>query len=108
MLTTNKGNIVFYLRTQRGEQYHITQEGYIIRLDQPDFMPSKGWQFLGIHHVKKNMALSFNELTPETLNALKSSDEWQYKNGNPQWTVMDLDHGTRRHWGDGVSVISRV
>jgi hypothetical protein len=25
-----------------------------------------------------------------------------YKNGSPQYTIVDLDHGTRRYWGDGV------
>ena len=92
-----------YLRTKCGDQYHILENGDIVRLDQKDFQPSGQWKMLGIHHVKRNEFIPLNFIEPD------ANFPWTYKNGNPQWTVVDVDRGTRRIWGntkyDGIETL---
>lgn len=61
-----------------------------------DHKPSGQWKLLGLEHVKRNEFIPFDALTPSLVESL----ELAYKNGNPQYTVRDLDHGTRRTWGN--------
>ena len=92
-----------YFRTLH-DAYRVNELGQIKRLDQPDFRPSDGWKMLGIQHVKRNAFIPFAELI-----AGRIPEPLLYKNGKPQWTVRDLDHGTTRVWGNtahhGVSGI---
>jgi len=60
---------------------------------------SDGWKFLGIEHVKRNQFIPIETLKTWTAEQFESFD-WCYKNGNPQWTVRDLDHGSTRTWGN--------
>lgn len=82
------------------EHYKIDAQGRIMRQHWNDsgafLAPSKEWTMRGIVHVKKSIFIPFSELTPERVKGL----ELLYKNGRPQWTVVDLDHGTRREWGN--------
>ena len=57
------------------------------------------WKLLGIEHVKRNEFISFQVLKTWTKQDFEFFT-WCYKNGNPQWTVRDLDHGTTRTWGN--------
>ena len=85
---------VLYLRTPYGSQYHIWENGNIKRLDQRDFVPSGDWTMLGIEHVKKSRFIPLADLFQSVPANLL------YKNGKPQWTVRDLDHGSQRSWGN--------
>jgi len=94
--------VKFRIATRRGDYYDIHDNGNIQRLDIPGFKPSGQWKFLGLHHVKRNEFIPFESMTPERVKGLTLL----YKNGKPQYTVMDLDHGTRRIWGNtGVRAI---
>lgn len=81
--------------TPSNEKYIVNELGQIIRTDMI-FTPSNSWKFKGISHVKKNLFIPFEKLTKELVKELSL----RYKNGNPQFTVMDVDHGTVRTWGN--------
>jgi hypothetical protein len=87
--------VLFTIETPYGNRYRIHTGGMIERTDMP-FTPSDSWRLLGIRHVTRRESYSLNEITPELVGSLP----WTYKNGNPQYTVVDLDHGTRRVWGN--------
>jgi hypothetical protein len=58
--------------------------------------PSRGWKFAGLSHVKENRFVSAENVTPEFV----AKNQMLYKNGNPCWTIRDIDHGTTREWGN--------
>ena len=91
------------IRTPYGETYFINEKGEIAY--PGNLTPSGNWKLLGLVHVKRTSFYSLDDL----LNGVFPSP-LLYKNGNPQWTVVDLDHGTRRQWGNtkyhGVKTIT--
>jgi hypothetical protein len=104
-----------YIRTKSGSQYHITEGGFIVRLDIAGFKPSGEWKMRGLVHVRytryDRVAITLSQLRraygpskvmPEAKPALL------YKNGKPQWYIADTDHGTNRVMCDGVIVIRKV
>jgi hypothetical protein len=97
--------IKFRLYTRYGKSYLIHDNGNIERTDM-EFTPSGEWRLEGIRHVHRNEFYPFKDITPDLINSLTLL----YKNGNPQYTVVDYDHGTRREWGNtkyhGISSIS--
>ena len=98
------------IHTPYGDHYKVNEKGEIIRQDIKGFTPSGQWKFLGLRHVKKTtLFIPFSELTPNFSLEIIAGRPLRYKNGNPQWIVEDLDHGTRRTWGNthvhGVSEI---
>ena len=82
--------------TPYGNHYKVNDAGSIIRTDIKNFEPSGKWKLLGLSHVKRNYFIPFKEITRELLNGFNPC----WKNGNPQFTVRDLDHGTTREWGN--------
>ena len=101
------------IRLSNGSVYIIHKMGEIQRTDMAHTLgeiqrtdmahtPSGNWNFLGITHVKRNETLSLNKL--QFLAETSQLTDWTkkhllYKNGKPQWTGLDVDHGTRRTWG---------
>lgn len=58
---------------------------------------SHEWRMIGLASVRSDrVCVSLRDLTPDTVSKLSL----KYKNGNPRYTVMDVDHGTRRAWGN--------
>jgi hypothetical protein len=86
---------MFKIITPQLEVYTVNEKGQIGRTDMP-FTPSDTWKLLGIEHVKQRWFIPFNELTEDKVKTLPLL----YKNGNPQFTIRDLDHGTARTWGN--------
>lgn len=90
--------------TPRGDGYTVDADGNITRHDRPGIEPSGQWRFLGLQHVKRREFIPFADL-PARLAGL----DLRYKNGKPQYTVRDFDHGSVRTWGNtqyrGVSRI---
>lgn len=84
------------IMTPHGNTFLIRKNGDIVRTDIPGFKPSGKWKMLGIQHVKMNIFIPLKLLTPARVRKLTLL----YKNGNPQYTVRDLDHGTTRSWGN--------
>ena len=102
--------MTLYLRTQSGYSYEITEEGWIKRLDM-DFTPSESWVMLGLQHCHQRRVITLSELR----RGYGPSQVWPtsmpdllYKNGKPQWRVVDRDHGTRRVWSDGPTTICKL
>ena len=85
--------MILNIKTPALEYYQVNKKGQIY---YDGLEPDDGWKFLGITHVKKNWFIPFNRL----LDFLDSKPDILWKNGNPQWTVVDLDHGTTRMWGN--------
>ena len=80
------------IQTPIGNSYMIDSEG---RINQ-----SSQWIMLGL--VKTNgggqLEIKFGDLTAEWL----QSHSLRFKNGHPRYTICDMDHGTRRIWGNTV------
>lgn len=84
--------------TPYGNRYIVHENAEIERGDMPG--PWAKWLFLGLSHSHP-----FNgEFVPFThvVEYLKKDPNRfsTYKNGNPRYTVRDLDHGTMREWGN--------
>lgn len=91
------------ITTPRYDRYYVDENGYITRDIQytnqsPPVRtkPSGGWEMVGVRHVHKNIFIPLSELTQGKIDSI----QWRYKNGNPQYTVVDCVHGTRREWGN--------
>jgi hypothetical protein len=90
--------ILFKIFTPYGDCYAVNELGQICKPSNIGtyYGFSDGWKIQGIEHVKMNWFIPFNKLTKEIVKDLPL----KYKNGNPQFTVRDLDHGTTRTWGN--------
>ena len=85
--------MMLVITTKYGNQYFIDQKGQIT---YPGYnTPSGKWLLLGLDHVKKNYFIPFTDLWNKNF-----PEPLLYKNGNPQWTIRDLDHGSIRVWGN--------
>ena len=87
-------------RTAYGKYYKVDANACIIRQDMK-VAPSGQWIFEGLEHVKRREFIPFAALTKEFIEHFDTC----WKNGNPCYTVRDIDYGTQRTWGDGVSRI---
>lgn len=92
---------MLHIITPYGNHYKVNAQGQIIRehwdKNGTFLPPSEGWKFLGIQPVRNTYGyIPFKQITPEFLKTL----DVLYKNGNPKYTVVDLDHGTTRVWGN--------
>lgn|SRR3990167_23929 len=64
--------------------------------------PSGQWLMLGLRHRRRTSEfVPLKDIAPEWL----STHEMCWQKGTPQWCVEDLDHGTRRQWGEKVRVL---
>lgn len=83
--------MILNIQTPSGKSYTVTKDGHI--------NGSANWLMLGIRHTKRTNTVVplANLFEPGVIEAT----EWRFKtSGNPTWTVDDLDHGTRRTWGN--------
>lgn len=80
--------------TPYGDRYKVNEKGEIF---YSKINPSGQWIFRGLRHVKRTSEfIPFSSITSQLLQEITLL----YKNGKPQYTVEDLDHGTRRVWGN--------
>lgn len=90
------------IRTQQGHYYDIHPNGNIERRDM-QFTPSGQWRALGVHEIGP-----FGRLYGrEDLDVLLTRPV-TFKNGKPRFYLHDLDHGTHRIWGDGITDAWRI
>lgn len=82
-----------HFRTPAGKVYTVSGKGELAVVGTPY---SGDWLFLGLQHVNYNIAVPFVKLTEEFIDSL----QLKFKNGNPRFTVSDIDHGTHRLWGN--------
>ena len=83
----------FSLRTPHGDSYTIMDGGEIQR-DDGHNTASASWRLVGLQHVRRREFIPFSQL------GNRLHEIGRYKNGKPQWTVRDFDHGTIREWGN--------
>lgn len=87
------------IETPYGDRYRIADNGDITRLDMPGFTASGQWKFVGLVPVNSNrIAVRLADIDAAWL----AGNPLLYKNRHPRYTVMDLDHGTNRVWGNTV------
>ena len=72
----------------------------IARQHSKDF--SEDWELIGILPI--GAALS-RVIKPE--DAIANITDWKFKNGNPKYTIIDKDHGTKRIWGGAANGVRR-
>ena len=72
----------------------------IARQHSKDF--SEDWELVGILPI--GAALS-RVIKPE--DAIANITDWKFKNGNPKYTIVDKDHGTKRIWGGTSNGVRR-
>ena len=80
-------------RTPYGDHYKVDENACIIRQDRQT-TPSGKWTFEGLRHVRSNEFIPLKDLTREFVKDFNTC----WKNGNPCYTAVDMDHGTRRIW----------
>jgi hypothetical protein len=84
------------IKTPYGDAYKINSSGFISKLGVE---PSENWRMLGLMPVQcwqlYNL-IPLKEITPEWI----ETHGVLYKNGNPRYTVADIDYGTTRVWGN--------
>lgn len=104
--------MILEFRTEHGDYYRVTEEGYIRRMDMPNMAPSSQWRFEGLKHCRKRLVLTRSQVRrmfgPEPSIMGEITPPLLYKNGKPQWRVIDFDHGSYRVWGEGVTAIYAV
>jgi hypothetical protein len=83
------------ITTPHGDRYIIHADGNIERTDLPGFKCSGQWKLIALKHVARREIIPLDMLLAGKLPA-----PLLYKNGSPQWTVRDLDHGSTREWGN--------
>jgi hypothetical protein len=81
------------IATPYGRYYSVNKRGEIY---YDGLKPSGGWLLLGIEHVKRNEFIPFADIAEW----MRHNPTLLYKNGNPQYTIRDRDHGTLRTWGN--------
>lgn len=101
-----------YILCDDGSQYHIDDQGNILRLDLKGFTASGHWKMLGLHHDRRNEAICLSKLRRIVGGSTVMPESWpyplRYKNGKGQWRIVDNDHGTKRVWGRRVTDISVI
>lgn len=80
--------------TPYGDRFKVNKKGELTQKDSSFY--GDRWLFLGLSHVKRNEFIPFRDLTTDRIKSLSLL----YKNGKPQYTVRDKDHGTVREWGN--------
>ena len=104
---TDFGSIL-YVHTQSGKNFRVHPDGNIQRLDM-DHNPSGEWKMQGIIGVRYTLLHHMIKFgTPELLVDDGKPRVWTYANGKPRYRLVDLDHGTTRVWGDGITEIRAV
>ena len=85
---------LFIIYTPYGVTYEVNGLGEIRTKNSGSF--SSTWKVQGLESVKSNFYIPFKSMTKERIESL----QMLYKNGNPRFTIRDLDHGTTRVWGN--------
>lgn len=92
-----------YVIYTNNETYPVIKKDgkYLIaRQHNKDF--SEDWELVGILPI--GAALS-RVIKPE--DAIANITDWKFKNGNPKYTIVDKDHGTKRIWGGTSNGVRR-
>jgi hypothetical protein len=97
-----KNKIEYTISTPYGDYYELSREGYVIKYsnglnkENAKIEELKTWQVVGIVEL-----LPFGNLgNIIPLSEAVKIENFSFKNGNPKYTIIDLDHNTRRIVGN--------
>jgi hypothetical protein len=97
-----KNVIAYRIRTKYGSWYETDNRGYVIKCDngldksQAKLHDLMTWQITGIREIR-----AFGNLGHLIrLDEASHLDNFKFKNGNPRYTIEDIDHGTKRIHGN--------
>lgn len=85
------------ITTPYGDKFRVNEQGLITQYKNKEF--SGGWKMHGIASVT-NMRVAFGLTFPNINEERIKELNLLYKNGNPRFTVEDIDHGNSRVWGN--------
>jgi hypothetical protein len=94
--------IIYEIVTPYRDYYQLSKKGYVIKysngLDKSKATKEdlKTWQVIGIRKILPFGNLGY--LIP--LNEAIKIDNFCFKNGNPKYTIEDIDHNTHRITGN--------
>jgi hypothetical protein len=97
-----ENKIKYAISTPYGNYYELSKEGYVIKYsnglnkENADIQDLKSWQVLGI--VELLPFGNIGNIIP--LNEAVKLNTFSFKNGKPKYTIVDLDHNTRRIIGN--------
>lgn len=92
-----------YVIYTNNETYPVIKKDgkYLIaRQHSKDF--SEDWELVGILPIGATLS---RVIKPE--DAIANITDWKFKNGNPKYTIVDKDHGTKRIWGGASNGVRR-
>lgn len=87
---------MMHISTSYGDRYNINKRGEIVR---ENYAFSSNWKLIGLLPTNcSNFChlIPFARITPEWV----KSHFLSWKNGNPHYTVVELDHGSTKVWGN--------
>jgi hypothetical protein len=98
---------MFTLHTPR-ENYLINAQGEITRA-ACDWQYSGKWIVLAmVRHNNFGRTVEFIRFADwsdaiKRLDAMPEGSGWYHNNGKSKWRLLDLDHGTKRLWGEPIA-----
>jgi hypothetical protein len=97
-----KNKIEYIIATPYGNYYELSKEGYVIKYsnglnkENASVEELKTWQVLGIVEIKPFGHIG--RLIP--LSEAVNIESFSFKNRKPKYTIVDLDHNTKRIMGN--------
>jgi len=97
-----KSKIEYIISTPYGNYYELSKEGYVLKYsnglnkENANINELKTWQVLGIVELKAFG--NIGNIIP--LSEAIKIESFSFKNGNPKYTIVDLDHNTMRIAGN--------
>jgi hypothetical protein len=101
----------YRITTPYGDIYECTEAGNVTRSGDNTWPETHdSWRFIG---VSSTHPFSFGRIIMSLADLASHSQSFlRYKNGSPKFTLVDLDHGTRRVHGNtkyhGIASISII
>ena len=97
--------MILNLETAHGDRYKVRREdNAIMRCDMPELGYSEDWLFAGLIKLNGTDRPARPLYPPDSVRMRVASGatfkEMRFKNGAPRYTMIDIDHGTRRMHGN--------
>lgn len=90
----------YQIYTPHGTVYEIDEDGCFLRYGEHAWNhPHKTWKCTGCAELLPFGNLRYYSLK-EFISMIEDGKKFTFKNGNPKYTLTDLDHGTNRVHGN--------
>jgi len=92
--------LILEVTTAYGTHYEIDEHGCFLKYDEHKWnCPHDSWKCVGVAELLPFGNFRFHNLS-SFIGMIKSGQSFRFKNGNPKYTIVDLDHGTKRIHGN--------